>query len=1338
MALSDLEIGGIRPFDVNSDPSSVAVKWKRWLRSFQLYADGKGLIIIADKDDNKIQRRALLLHCAGPDVQDIFDVLPDTGGAKDYENAVRALNDHFVTQVNIPYERHQLREMSQKEDETIDQFSVRLRRKAETCDYGDHMEDEIRDQIISKCRSTNLRRKFLEKGQGLKLKQLQDIARTFEAVRRQSNSMSVASEEAQVNKVEMFNEKKYGNEYNRSGQSGHYAKDKNSLTMLNQKGHGNECYRCGQVGHFARNWSCPARNKTCAKCNIMGHFAVMCKSQKPQRKDFSQKVKYMQDQDDEDDSDEYSFTISDKFEDAQVEVKMGGVPVNMIVDSGSSVNVIDKALWERLKKQKIKCISKRNTRKLYAYGATEPLEVVGTFTAELKVGNSSVSAEVIVIQGKGEPLLGKKSALELGVLKLQVPGVSVRNVVGKSELLAKYSDVFKGVGKLENYQLTLHIDPSVKPVAQPLRRPAFSLRDKIEKKLKELLHEDIIEEVNGPTPWVNPVVVVPKPNGEIRLCVDMRCANAAIIRERHPIPTVDEVLQEMEGGSVFSKLDLKWGYHQIELSEESRGITTFVTHKGLYRYKRLMFGITSAPEKYQQVMQQVLSGCEGAQNISDDIIVYGTSREEHDHRLEKVLMCIKNKGLTLNREKSKFYMSQLTFMGLVLTPKGIGPTEERVKAVLEAREPENASEVKSFLGMVNFSAKFIPDLATVSEPLRRLTKKGVQFVFGPEQKSAFQELQQRLAKAETLAYFKKDAKTKIVTDASPVGLGAVLIQEQDGINRVIYYASRGLTDVERRYSQTEKEALGIVWACERFHVYLYGIDFELWTDHQPLTFIYAKRSRPSARIERWVLRLQPYSFVVNYVPGHQNVADALSRLTRVTESTSRNVAEEQVCFVAKTAIPRAMTAEEIDAESAVDEELQEIRNCINTENWDNPNCVRFKPVRHELCILGNMVLRGNRIVIPQKLRNRVIELGHEGHPGIVQTKQRLRTKVWWPSIDKESEKYCKTCHGCQVVSSPTNPEPIQVTELPQGPWQDIAIDYMGPLPSGHYVFAVVDYYSRYVEIRVNKRNTAEVTVECLEQIFATHGLPNTVATDNGPHFIASVFKEFLHANGIKQRRKTPLWPQANGEIERQNRSILKRLKIAQVEGQDWKQALRTYLVAYRNTPHCTTGISPAELLFGRTLRTKLPDVCGAANLDEEMRDTDRERKEKGKQYADNRRNAKESNLAAGDQVLLKQPKGNKLTATFESEPYEVINKKGNSVLIESPEGVQYKRNTTHVKQYLTRESEEAVGERETDVEQLEYDQGSVQAEEKQVEQPKSPRPVRLKSTPKKFDDFVMG
>lgn len=287
--------------------------------------------------------------------------------------------------------------------------------------------------------------------------------------------------------------------------------------------------------------------------------------------------------------------------------------------------------------------------------------------------------------------------MKLGVFKI---GIDIATVVETKQILQhQFPEVFSGIGKLKSKRVTLHINPAVKPVAQPLRRISFNLQDKVEKKVQELLDCDIIEEVDGPTPWVNPVVIIPKADGDIRLCIDMRRANEAIIRGRYPIPTVDELLHNMNGSKVFSKLDLKWGYQQLELSPESRQITSFVTHKGLYRCKRLLFGVSSASEQYRQEISTALAGIEGVDNISDDIIVHGPDQTTHDQRLHKTMERLRQYSLTLNVDKCLFNVERLVFMGILLSEKGIGPTEERVRALQETREPATVSEVRSFLGL---------------------------------------------------------------------------------------------------------------------------------------------------------------------------------------------------------------------------------------------------------------------------------------------------------------------------------------------------------------------------------------------------------------------------------------------------------------------------------------------------------------------------------------------------------------------------------------------------------------------------------------------------------------
>ena len=270
--------------------------------------------------------------------------------------------------------------------------------------------------------------------------------------------------------------------------------------------------------------------------------------------------------------------------------------------------------------------------------------------------------------------------------------------------------------------------------------------------------------------------------------------------------------------------------------------------------------------------------------------------------------------------------------------------------------------------------------------------------------------------------------------------------------------------MERRYSQTEREALAVVWACGRFHTYLYGIKFHLVTDHKPLECLYSKKSRPPPpRIECWVLRMQAFDYTIEYKPGSDNIADSLSRLSCCHSQEGekmRNVAEEYVRFIAQTATPNATTTRE-EEHSYGDAELCEVRWCIREGVWSNKECVIYFPVKEELCVIGKVVLRGTRIVIPQSLRQQVLAIAHEGHVGIVATKLTLRTKVWWPGIDKDAEQYVRSCHGCQLVRQATPPEPLMPTELPLGKWQDLSLDLLAPMPTGEYLLVVIDYYSRY-------------------------------------------------------------------------------------------------------------------------------------------------------------------------------------------------------------------------------------------------------------------------------------
>ena len=922
---------------------------------------------------------------------------------------------------------------------------------------------------------------------------------------------------------------------------------------------GAECHNCGRTGHFARDPNCPAKGKTCAHCQKLGHFASKCRSKgqsqpKPQpppnvsraaheshrhRRDKARCVDFDSPTDAPASADEedYAFAIdhvhnstaSSSPDSAHAQIMLNDVATSALIDSGASCNLLGKAQLREFRQRGLRVDLKPYDGSLFAYGARTPLDVVGQFLATVSAGSQTRKKVPFVVTRAPGRLLGRTSAVDLGLLRLYLKGVP-RHVISVAQELddeskfrhsieQQYAKLFTGVGKLTDYQATIHIDTSVPPIAQKPRHIPFALQEKVASRLDDLLAKDIIERVPGPTSWVSPVVIVPKPNGDVRLCVDMRQANTAVVRERYPIPTVDEVLQTLNGRTVFSKLDLRWGFHQVELEESSWDITTFAVNDGLYRFKRMLFGISSAPEKYQHIVAQVISGCPGALNIADDLVVHGKDQATHDHNLARILDRLQQRGLTLNLKKCWFRRATIEFYGLQLSACGVQPTSEKIRAITEAPRPTNASDLRSFLGTVGFSSRFIPDFSTTAELLRRLTHKGTPFVWTDTHQRAFDRLRQQLGDAAALAYYDKDAPTQVIADTSPVGPGAVLVQEQNGQCRAVCYASRTLTPVERRYSQTEKEALALVWSCERFHQFLYGMDFELVTDHKPLQTIYSPTSKPSARIERWVLRLQPFTFRVRYVPGPQNIADALSRLPAnhlPADYTGETATEESVYTMTTLSAPAAVSIRDIERASADDTELQSVRQFVKT--CDAAHLPRpYLPLRYELTTIGQVVLRGTRIVPPASLHSQILQLAHEGHQGIVKTKERLRTKVWWLGIDHSAERLCKACTGCQVVSRPMAPPPVKSTPLPQHPWEHLATDILGPLPSGESLLVTVDYFRRFFEVDILRGTTSAAVITRLHAHFARYGLPRTLRTDNGPQFASEEFAAFLAEMGVDHR-----------------------------------------------------------------------------------------------------------------------------------------------------------------------------------------------------------------------------
>ena len=373
------------------------------------------------------------------------------------------------------------------------------------------------------------------------------------------------------------------------------------------------------------------------------------------------------------------------------------------------------------------------------------------------------------------------------------------------------------------------------------------------------MEQDIIEKVNEPTGWVSPPK---KDESQIRLKVDMRVANQAIPRRHTQHPTIDDVVNELSGSTVFSHLDMSKGYHQLELKESSRNVTTFSTHIGLYRYKRLNYGTRSAAEIFQETIREELThDLKGVFNISDDIIVHGRDKKEHDSNLVALLERSREKNVTFNRAKCEFRKDRVVYYGLMFSKDGVSPDPCKVKAIKSAGRPRNAAELNSFLCTVRYSSRFMEARQYQKAACKLGELVTGKFEWKPEHSEAFEELKNMLSSDTVQAYFDPQAEHELHIDGCPVGLAATLTQRKPGEQcwRVVQYASRSLTDPEKRYSQIELEALAGDFGCKKFHLFLYGRPFKIVTDHKPLQSMFNKPIHTtSIRVQRIVNRMMDY------------------------------------------------------------------------------------------------------------------------------------------------------------------------------------------------------------------------------------------------------------------------------------------------------------------------------------------------------------------------------------------------------------------------------------------------------------------------------------------------
>ncbi|XP_037528497.1 uncharacterized protein K02A2.6-like [Rhipicephalus sanguineus] len=811
----------------------------------------------------------------------------------------------------------------------------------------------------------------------------------------------------------------------------------------------------------------------------------------------------------------------------------------------------------------------------------QPLRVLGSYTAQLIWRGKTSAQRLYVIQSLTVPLLGFPALQALQVVKF-LGGVDTTAVqTPQPELHAK---LFSGLGTLKE-EYTIRLKPDAVPfsLSAPRRIP-IPLQGEVKSQLDKMEAEGVIRRIDKPTPWCAGLVVVPKSSGGYRLCVDLTRLNEVVLRERHILPTVEQVLGLLGNATVFSKLDATSGFHQVKLAEASQELTTFVTPFGRYCFCRLPFGITSAPEYFQKQMARILDGQEGVANMIDDVLVFGRDKKEHDLRLQQVLSRLEKAGVTLNSSKCKFGVSEVSFLGVIVSAEGIRPDPAKLEALRSMEPPEDVAAVRRLLGMVNHLARFLPHISDVTAPLRILLNKNTAWTWQHDQEAAFQKVKDLLTSDRCMAKYHPAFPTTISTDASSFGLGAVLLQIQpSGERRPVAFASRSMTPTEQRYSQTEKEALAVTWAVQRFDEFVRGIKFEVETDHQPLVSLFGKMELDMLppRIQRLRLKLMCYQFSVLYVPGKLlATADTLSRVPPKKSSPVDLIELFAADAVACSSEVLPINVDDLKRAQNSDGECQILVTYVQ-RGWPQKSkmplhLTRYYSAANEISICDGLLLKGTCIIVPPELRPSVLTLLHEGHQGINRCKAKARECVWWPGISADITALVSKCERC--TSMRANPaEPLIPTTLPGTPWEVLGMDLCHC--NGQTFLVVVDYYSRYPEVVTLRRTTAGVIREILKSLFARHGIPRIVRSDNGPPFSSHEMAAFARSYGFQLITSSPHYPQSNGEVER----------MVQIVKNLFSKATDPYLALldYRDTPG-KSGYSPAQLLMGRQLRTRLP------------------------------------------------------------------------------------------------------------------------------------------------------
>lgn len=1198
-------IGQLHSFNVQDD--------------FTMYKEIMDNYFIANKITDENRKRAIFLSSVGlPAYKKLRDLcLPDMPNSKSYNDLCKLLQEHIQPKPSESIQRFKFNMATRNPGEPISAYTTRLRALAEHCNFGDGLEVALRDRLVCGILDTNIQKRLLAE-KNLTFNQAYELALGLEVA---SKNVSLINETSAVGVNKIGHQNNSHNHRQKKFKSDSYA-----------------CNRCGGIDHKINN--CRHKDTICNYCRKKGHLAKVCFKRKNDQDHNSRTnsntnrkigsiVKTVETDSSTatdicDHTDLFKgFTIGsvtsgvhDYQSPIRISAKCDDVNITFELDTGASFSLINEHLFrthwneERLEKSDISLFSYTGEQ-IPVVGLFYPLVQYNAGGGDSPTNGTEVQLPLLVVKGNGKPLWGRNW---LHKIKLNWSVINqVQTKTKASEITGKYSHVFgKGCGTYTGESIKLHLDPTVQPKYFKARNVPYALREKVLEEIDRLVHEGIIEPVQFSN-WATPCVPVLKSDSTIRLCGDYsRTTNLALKDESYPLPKIEDIFARLAGGKLFTKIDLSQAYQQLLLHPDSRECTTINTLKGLFQYRRLPYGLNQCPSLFQRIIDNLLLDCPGTTCYLDDILVTGKSLEDHYANLEQVLQKLSDAGFRANLEKCVFFSKSVEYLGHVIDANGLHASRKKTLAICNAPKPTDVSQVRAFCGMMQYYHKFCKNLSQILVPLYELLGSKSAWNWTERHDKAFEECKKMLDSPPILVHYDPDLPIQVTCDASSYGLGSVISHKMtDGTIRPIAFASRTLHPAERNYSQVEKEALACIFAVTRFHQYLYGRKFQLVTDHKPLLGLLQKwkqvPEQASPRMVRWSLKLQAYDYELIYMPGQQIAnADGLSRLPiKVSFPTKIPTVEEYEISSIACSPGSIVSSTDVHKASGKDTTIATAMR-YTLHGWPGKVSTDLEPYfrrREELSVEKGCLFLGFRMVIPTVLRPKILYTLHEGHPGISRMKALGRSYVWWPGFDNDVETRVRTCDACQEVQPKQQKAPLHPWEYPSTPWSRIHVDYKGPV-DGKLYLVIIDAHSKWVEVLPTKFATSTTTIKLLQKVFVQHGLPKSLVSDNGTCFASVEFKTYMDSLGIKHIFSAPFHPSTNGQAERAVQNLKKALQKAKASGESIDDALAKFLFSYRITPSVVTGYTPAELLNGRKLRSKLdllyPDVSERVGGSQEM------------------------------------------------------------------------------------------------------------------------------------------